>query len=295
MANVGNELHQNYLDTFYRCITKTKMICHDMVEEHKVVYIMSGKLTLRCGNRKLDILNGQAVFVRRNHLVKEYKQPGENGEPFKGLFFHLNISELRDIEEQIEIPIVESDDNLKKELAITLAPHPFLKGLFLSLDQYFSSETSIPTSLIKSKVKETVIVLLKLEPKLAPLLFDFSKQWKSNLRAFMEKSFLCDMSIEQFAHYSGRSLSGFKREFYEIFGKTPHKWLWERRLKYSKELIEKKNFPISEVYIKSGFKNSTHFSTSFKKLYGITPSEAAKSLCNSYNKVPDKQPGTLDD
>lgn len=273
MANVGNEIHQNYLNTFYRCITESKMICHDMVEEHKIVYILSGKLTLRSGNRKVDVENGQAVFVRRNHLVREYKQPGESGVPFKGLFFHLNTSDLRDIEDRIEIPLVNADESLKKELAITLSPHPFLKGLFMSLDQYFSSDLPIPTSLIKSKVQETVIVLLQLLPELAPLLFDFSRQWKTDLRSFMEKNFLSDMSVEQFAHFTGRSLSGFKREFYEIFSKTPHQWMVEKRLEYSRKLIEEKKCPLSDVYLQSGFKNPTHFSTCFKKRYGVSPSE----------------------
>lgn len=168
MAHAGKEIHQNYLNTFYRCITESKMICHDMVEEHKIVYIMSGRLTLRCGSRKVDVENGQAVFVRRNHLVKEYKQPGEDGEPFKGLFFHLNTYDLRDLEERIEIPIVRADESLKRELAVTLSSHPFLKGLFMSLDQYFSSDSPIPTSLIKSKVQETVIVLLQLYLNLRP-------------------------------------------------------------------------------------------------------------------------------
>lgn len=273
MANLGKDIHQNYLDTFYRCITESKMICHDMVEEHKLVYIMSGRLTLRSGNRKVDVKNGQAVFVRRNHLVKEYKQPGENGEPFKGLFFHLNVSDLRDMEDMIEIPLVEVDESLKRELAIPLSPHPFLKGLFLSLDQYFSFDSPIPTSLIKSKVQETVIVLLQLLPELAPLLFDFSKQWKSDLRTFMEKNFLSDMNVEQFAHFTGRSLTGFKREFFEIFNQTPHQWIVEKRLEYAKKIIESRKCPLSEVYLKAGFKNPNHFTTCFKKRYGITPSE----------------------
>lgn len=274
MAHAGKEIHQNYLNTFYRCITESKMICHDMVEEHKIVYIMSGRLTLRCGSRKVDVENGQAVFIRRNHLVKEYKQPGEDGEPFKGLFFHLNTYDLRDMEERIEIPIVRADESLKRELAVTLSSHPFLKGLFMSLDQYFSSDSPIPTSLIKSKVQETVIVLLQLLPELAPILFDFSRQWKSDLREFMEKNFLCDMNVVQFAHFSGRSLSGFKREFFEIFGRTPHQWIVDKRLGYAKELIERKDCPISDVYLKAGFKNPTHFATCFKKRFGMTPSEA---------------------
>lgn len=274
MANAGKEIHQNYLNTFYRCITESKMICHDMVEEHKIVYIMSGKLTLRSGNRKVDVENGQAVFVRRNHLVREYKQPGENGEPFKGLFFHLNVSDLRGMEDTVEMPAVKTDESLKRELAITLSPHPFLKGLFLSLDQYFSSDSPIPTSLIKSKVQETVIVLLQLLPELAPLLFDFTKEWKSDLRVFMEKNFLSDMNVEQFAHFAGRSLSAFKREFFEIFGLTPHQWIVEKRLEYARELIKSRKTPLAEVYLKAGFRNPTHFATCFKKRYGLTPSEA---------------------
>lgn len=274
MAYAGKEIHQNYLNTFYRCITESKMICHDMVEEHKIVYIISGRLTLRCGNRKVDVENGQAVFVRRNHLVKEYKQPGADGEPFKGLFFHLNSYDLRNIEERIEIPIVRADKSLKQELAVTLSPHPFLRGLFMSLDQYFSSDTPIPTSLIKSKLQETVIVLLQLLPELAPVLFDFSRQWKSDLREFMDKNFLRDMNVEQFAHFSGRSLSGFKREFFGIFGRTPHQWIMDKRLEYAKKLIESKNCPLSDVYLNAGFRNPTHFATCFKKRFGMTPSEA---------------------
>ncbi len=274
MAYADKEIHQNYLNTFYRCITESKMICHDMVEEHKIVYIMSGRLTLRCGNRKVDVENGHAVFVRRNHLVKEYKQPGADGEPFKGLFFHLNASDLRNIKERIEIPLVKADESLKRELAVTLSPHPFLKGLFTSLDQYFSSDSPIPTSLIKSKVLETVIILLQLLPELASVLFDFSRQWRSDLREFMEKNFLCDMNLEQFAHFTGRSLSGFKREFFEIFGCTPHQWIVEKRLKHAKKIIESKNCSLSDVYLKAGFKNPTHFSTCFKKRFGLTPSEA---------------------
>ncbi len=283
MANAGKEIHQNYLDTFYRCITETKMICHDMVEEHKIVYIMSGRLTLRSCNRKVDVANGQAVFVRRNHLVKEYKQPGINGEPFKGLFFHLKTSDLKDIEDQIEIPTVRINESLKRELAVTLSPHPFLKGLFMSLDQYFSSDSPIPTSLIKSKVQETVIVLLQLLPELAPLLFDFSKQWRSDLRVFMENNFLSDMSVEQFAHFAGRSLSTFKREFVKIFEQTPHQWILDKRLEYARKLLESRKYPLSEVYLKAGFKNPTHFATCFKKRYGLTPSDAFSRLENTYD------------
>lgn len=271
MAKADKEVHQNYLNTFYRCITENHMICHDMVEEHKIVYIMSGKLTLRVGNRKVEVQSGHAVFVRKNHLAKEYKQPGNNGEPFKGLFFHLNASVLRKIATDIEIPSVKKNEDLKKELAVTLVPHPFLKALFLSLDEYFTCDLPMPEQLIKSKVYETVVILLRLMPQLAPVIFDFSEQWRVELQDFMEKNFLSNMSVEQFAHFSGRSLSSFKREFRDLFHTSPHRWLLNKRLEYAYSLISGRKCEIVEVYLKSGFKNQAHFITVFRKKFGITP------------------------
>lgn len=39
-------------------------------------------------------------------------------------------------------------------------------------------------------------------------------------------------------------------------------------------LIESKDCPLSDVYLKAGFKNPAHFATCYKKRFGMTPSEA---------------------
>lgn len=274
MATANNELHQDYLKTVYRCITESRMICHDMVEEHKVVYIMSGRLTLRIGNKKVDIQNGEAVFVRKNHLVKEFKQPGLGGEPFKGLFLHLHTSTLKNIASRIELPGAHAGAEMKNALAIPLPSHPFLKGLFYSLDQYFSTGTPMSEELIDAKVYETVLVLLELMPELSEMIFDFCSQWKIDLKEFMEKNYLCDLSIEQFAHYAGRSLSGFKRDFKDIFGMPPHRWILQKRLDAAYGLLAEGGCCLEDVCLRTGFKNSSHFATVFKKRFGITPTEA---------------------
>jgi AraC-like DNA-binding protein len=71
-------------------------------------------------------------------------------------------------------------------------------------------------------------------------LFDFSEPHKIDLKAFMNKNFMFNVSIEAFARLTGRSLSGFKRDFNKIFNMTPKQWLKERRLKEAYYLIKNK-------------------------------------------------------
>lgn len=65
----------------------------------------------------------------------------------------------------------------------------------------------------------------------------------------MEKNYLCDLGVEQLANFTGRSLSTFKREFHEMFGTTPHKWIMERRLN----------------------------ATAFKRQFGVNPIQVAQA------------------
>lgn len=84
------------------------------------------------------------------------------------------------------------------------------------------------------------------------------------------------MSIGQFAHYTGRSLSTFKRDFAEIFGdETPGRWIVRRRLDEAMSLL-KSGMTVSDVYLEVEFKNISHFSTAFKRRFGIQPTQIRK-------------------
>lgn len=162
-----------------------------------------------------------------------------------------------------------------------LPQHPFLTGLFQSLDAYFTTGQLPSPTIIETKLKEAVLVLLELKPQLAGVLFDFEEPWKIDLREFMNRNYTCDLTLEQLAHYTGRSLSVFKRDFADTFeGETPARWIIRRRLEEAMILL-KKGVPASSVYLKVGFKNLSHFSTAFKRQFGILPTQA-KSIQNLY-------------
>jgi len=92
----------------------------------------------------------------------------------------------------------------------------------------------------------------------------------------MNRNYKFNVSVERFAYLTGRSLSGFKRDFKSIFNQTPNKWLVQKRLQEAHFLIQKKNEKPSEIYLELGFEALSHFSFAFKKLFGLTPTELAE-------------------
>ena len=126
-------------------------------------------------------------------------------------------------------------------------------------------------ALMEAKIKEVILTLVEIMPELKSVLFDFHEPFKIDLVAFMDANFASDLDVEGFAHYTGRSLSAFKKEFGEIFGEAPGKWIISRRLQEAKTLMENGAKPL-DVYLTVGFKNLSHFSTAFKRQYGYPPS-----------------------
>lgn len=265
----------DYMDTFFCCKVEKDKWCEEMVSEHMLVYLCSGELELITPEKKHHLKKGDAFFLKRNHLVRKIKQPSKNGEPFKGVFLQLKMPFLKRMltEHQIIVPLV-SNSATKNATYVTLEKHPFLTGLFTSLEQYFDAQQYPSKDLMESKLKEAVFTLLQLRPDLGQVLFNFSSPWKIDLEEFMNKNYKCDLSVDEFAHYTGRSLSTFKKDFARIFSLTPSRWIVKRRLEEAKYLIETMGAKPAEVYLEVGFKNLSHFSTAFKKEFGYPPSES---------------------
>lgn len=268
----------NYMDTFFCCHVNKDKLCEDRVNEHMLVYICSGELTLISKEKRYYLKKGDAFFLNRNHMLRKIKQPSSRGEPFKGLFLQLRMPFLKTMlaGNNITVPLV-TIPAVSKAHYILLEKHPFLSGLFTSLEQYFGAQQYPSRDLMEVKLKEAVFALLQLKPELGTVLFDFAEPWKIDLADFINHNYKCDMSIEEFAHYTGRSLSTFKKDFYTIFQITPGRWLIKRRLEEAKALMDKEGRKPADIYLEVGFKNLSHFSTAFKKEYGLPPSALVNS------------------
>ena len=60
---------------------------------------------------------------------------------------------------------------------------------------------------------------------------------------------------------------------------TPEIWLIRKRLEVAYHLLKEERRKVVDVYAEVGFKNPSHFSTAFKKRYGIPPTALAAPSC----------------
>lgn len=246
-----------------------------MVTKHTLAYVVSGNMTVSQPNGKtIHLKKGVTVFLRRNHRVSKEKHPSATGEPFVGLFLQLDTELLKRVKKEQNMVMPQNpNQKITRGNVFVLPEHPFLDNVFQSLVAYYATDINPSKELIESKLCEAVYVLLQLRPELTPVLFDFVPQWKVDVEDFMEENFRSDLTVEQFAHYTGRSLTSFKHDFDEVFHLTPQRWLTRRRLAEAKAMMESSGKGANDVYLSVGFKNLSHFSTAFKKEYGFPPSQ----------------------
>lgn len=261
------------MDTFFCCEVRRDRFCEEMVTEHMLVYLCSGELDLLApGNRTYHLTKGQSFFLPRNHKMKKVKHPSRTGEPFKGLFLQLKAPFLRKMRSEVDLtaPVRRIEPETKPY--ILLPEHPFLRGFFKSLESYFDAREYPSPALMENKEREAVLTLLQVCPNVVSLLFDFAEPFKIDLEGYMNTNYKSDLDLNGFAHYTGRSLSAFKKDFEQTFHLSPRRWLTRRRLQEARRLMEGGSKPL-DVYRRVGFKNLSHFSTAFKREYGFPPSE----------------------
>jgi signal transduction histidine kinase/DNA-binding response OmpR family regulator/ligand-binding sensor domain-containing protein len=81
------------------------------------------------------------------------------------------------------------------------------------------------------------------------------------------------LNVEMLAREVGISRVQLHRKLKELTGLSSSEFIRELRLKQAAELLREKRMDISQIAYSVGFSNRTHFSTAFRKFYGISPSE----------------------
>lgn len=80
-----------------------------------------------------------------------------------------------------------------------------------------------------------------------------------------------DISPELAADAVGLSPRQFARLFQTHMGMTPKHFILEMRLRYARFLLEAGTMPITAIAHETGFSDSAHLATAFRKKYGVAP------------------------
>ena len=98
------------------------------------------------------------------------------------------------------------------------------------------------------------------------------------VKEYIDAHFTDAISLDELAKLSLMSSRHFLRGFQESIGVTPYRYILDRRLVYAKELLLNSKETITSIALRSGFGNSQHFATMFRKATGHSPREFRLSV-----------------
>ncbi|HEY5750606.1 MAG TPA: AraC family transcriptional regulator [Chryseolinea sp.] len=93
------------------------------------------------------------------------------------------------------------------------------------------------------------------------------------LRDFLHQSFTDDHSLRTLSKTFGLNEFKLKKGFKEIFGTTVFDYLHDLKMEHARRLLQDAGAYVNEVSGLVGYKNPNHFSTAFKRKFGINPTQ----------------------
>ena len=255
-------------NNLHSCHLGPEISPEQFIPEHFFLFLLKGSMVSYDGYRHYNMKPGDYCIARKNHLVRytKYKEDGD----FEKVIIAFDEKFLKKFLERhpYQAEPTDNDDSF-----LFINENKLIKNFVQSLEPYYNGTEQLDDTFVDIKREELLMILLKNNPDLKDIFFNFNIPHKIDLELFMNHNYKFNISLERFAFMTGRSLSTFKREFKAVFNNSPGKWLIKKRLQEAYFLLDKEHQKPSEIYVDLGFEDLSHFSFVFKKEFGISPSE----------------------
>lgn len=142
------------------------------------------------------------------------------------------------------------DEILNQEIGYSTRVNQLIDELFIIITRHLTKQNN--------RARDFPKVFMQLEQALRQ---NLSQQW----------------TVEDMAAIAGMGTTLFNEKVKSYTGFTPLNYLINIRISEAIKLLKKDEISITDIALDTGFYSSQHFSTTFKKLTGYTPSEFRKN------------------
>ncbi|MFL1011570.1 helix-turn-helix domain-containing protein [Flavisericum labens] len=239
-----------------------------------ITYVISGRKDWTSLDKTYTIEKGEALFINKGvYNTKQYFEVD-----YCVMLFFITVDFIRRFVNNHKDLLHSKESEILNSPIFKIDVGDTLNSLFLSVFNYMNQGDNIPKELVEMKFNELLfnITLNPANKNLVKFFKSLLSTERTSLNDIMMKNFHCDLKLEEFARLYGKSLSSFKRDFKNHYKETPRKWLNKKRLEYAKTLLENPELNINDVCFESGFKNTSHFNSSFKSMFNLPPNQYRK-------------------
>ncbi|ACT01849.1 AraC family transcriptional regulator [Paenibacillus sp. JDR-2] len=242
---------------------------HEHDGAFEFVFIESGKVTWEVNGQHYETRAGEMFHTRPNepHRARmDYMEPCS--------IWWMIVTMPSTNSSWLGLSKCEADSVIEKlqSLPRVLRTNAQLKISFSRLQHALRTEAQ---PWLKLKVRHFVLdlILNMTEP---PPDLHIPEDLQAGLRSIVE-----NMQRNPEKHWNNRDIaasigiseSHFYRLFRQSFGQSPSSFVERKRVEYAAQLLMHSDAPITSLALTLDFKTSQHFSTVFKKVTGITPSQ----------------------
>ena len=188
-------------------------------------------------------------------------------EDLQRILMHLNITYGLNISNE------HSCENCRNRTHVAMSAWNSLRNFFVNTNNYLRDEEFRHDETAENiKMTELIYLIASHEDCcIKSKLLSNVDAAKENFEQIVYDHIFKDISIEELARLTHRSLTSFKKEFRRHFQMPPHKWFIRQRLMHSRLLLISTSKSISEIGNECTFPNTSHFIKLFRKQYGMTP------------------------
>ena len=240
-------------------------------------YVVRGEKHLYYGDTHHVISRGDVFYLGvGNHYIEDIP---EEGKGFEQLVVYYSSALLQRIllflnmSYSINITNNHHCERCRRMNHISMPARGALRGLFVHMLSYLQDEDFMHDATAEN-IKMTELIYLITSQKDSCLktkvLTNVDASY-DNFEQIIYANIFKEVSIEELASMSHRSLTSFKKEFKRHFLIPPHRWFIRQRLMHSRLLLISTSKSISEIGNECAFPNTSHFIKLFKKEYGTTP------------------------
>jgi AraC family transcriptional regulator, transcriptional activator of the genes for pyochelin and ferripyochelin receptors len=249
-----------------------------------MLFVLNGRVRIENPTANISIECGKQLYNTIYQKEKSTIVIAEERE-IEWMLVEWELGAFLDMAEGLSTPWTEFADKVKAETPAILFQETIYYDLRIQaiLQSLLQSDVEAQQQRIFFHAKAIELMALQadcwqksLSPK--PV---YAKNEYDRERLFFAKEFLLQHmatppTLAELARIAGINEFKLKRGFKELFGNTVFGYLAEARLALAKSELLTDQKTATEIAFDLGYSSLQHFSTAFKKKYGVSPTELAR-------------------
>ncbi|HEX5055170.1 MAG TPA: AraC family transcriptional regulator [Gammaproteobacteria bacterium] len=240
---------------------------------------LAGEYSLQSdGWQAQEVCAGSICFLPPQHHINWHWWPIRNEQPLKLAIAHLSSDLVKKIAGEA---FGLNPDRVEMKTSL-ISSDPLLQQLIFSIKS--EVERGNPCGLLYGETAAEMMALHLLARHCT--LKPGTGVYKDGLRPsrlrrtleYIDIHLNRDISLHTLARLNGMSACHFPRMFKRSTGLSPLQYINRRRMQVGKELLHKTRLPVSEIALATGYSNTSHFISLFKRYYGVTPGAFRKMI-----------------